>query len=239
MSDPSVRSGPSQQSRLIAIGDIHGCLKLLEALLTTLSPQPSDTLIFLGDMVDRGADSKGVIDRIMSLESYCKVISICGNHEEMMLGSCSEPEYIQYWLRFGGAEALASFGLPAEPESIALIPEKYTQWLRSLIRYHETEDFIFCHGAPHPETPLAQQKGELRWRFLQKKDSGHCSGKTVVCGHSEQRNGEVWQQEQLICIDTYAHGGGNLTALEIVNKHTGKVWQVSANTELKVHEVAF
>ena len=216
--------------RTFAFGDIHGCLSLLNTLLATLKPTPDDTLIFLGDMIDRGPDSKGVIDRIIALEQYCNVIAIGGNHEEMMLGSLSQPEYIKYWLRYGGDAALASFGLVAEASSVDQIPVKYRQWLSSLVAYFETEDFIFCHASPSRDIPIAAQQDDLRWRVLDNKDGRHLSGKTIICGHSEQRSGKVYQQEGLICIDTFAYGGGNLTALEIVNNASGRVWQVSDHT---------
>lgn len=225
-------------SRTFAIGDIHGCLTLLNKLVDTICPTPDDTLIFLGDMVDRGPDSKGVIDRIMVLQENCHVIAICGNHEEMMLGSINQPEYIKFWLRFGGVAALESFGLPADASSIHRIPTKYRRWLRSLVPYHETDNFIFCHGSPSRDIPMKAQRGDLRWRFLNKEDGRHLSGKTIICGHSEQRSGEVWQQEGLICIDTFAHGGGNLTALEVIDKDSGRVWQVTQDADPTIHDIA-
>lgn len=216
--------------RTFAIGDIHGCLSLLNTLLATLKPMPDDTFIFLGDMIDRGPDSKGVIDRIIALEKHCNVIAICGNHEEMMLGSLSQPEYIKYWLRYGGDAALASFGLVAEASSVSQIPVKYRQWLGSLLAYFETDDFIFCHASPNRGTPIAAQQDDLRWRVLDKHDGRHLSGKTIICGHSAQHSGKVYQQEGLICIDTFAYGGGNLTALELLSKTSAQIWQVSDHT---------
>lgn len=213
-------------SRMFAIGDIHGCLSLLDKLIDSIKPRAEDTLIFLGDMVDRGPNSKGVIDRLRLLESECQLITILGNHEEMMLGCINEPEFTAYWLRYGGDEALASFELPANQESLRQIPTVYIDWLKNLRPYYETQDFIFCHSAPKPNMPIDEQCEDLRWRKLNKQDVGHMSGKTVVCGHSEQRSGIVWRQDGLICIDTYAYGGGKLTALEIISPTQLMVWQV-------------
>lgn len=215
-------------SRLFAVGDIHGCLAPLNALIEAIEPTQQDTIIFLGDMVDRGPDTKGVLDRIMALEKECQVVAIAGNHEEMMVSCITEPEFAKSWLRFGGEQALASFGLPATPDSIKDIPFKYIYWLKSLARCIIMDDFIFCHAAANPNVPIENQNTELRWRFLNKNDGRHISGKTIICGHSEQKNGQIWQQDGLICIDTYAYGGGNLTALQVLNDHQFVAWQIDA-----------
>ena len=85
--------------KVYAIGDIHGCNEQLNTLLSTLNIQSDDTLIFLGDTIDRGADSKGVLDNIIYYQSLCHVILIQGNHEEMMLGAVDEKEYLKYCLK--------------------------------------------------------------------------------------------------------------------------------------------
>ncbi|WP_230656436.1 metallophosphoesterase family protein [Psychrobacter sp. I-STPA10] len=213
--------------RTFAIGDIHGCLSLLKTLLAHIQPTQDDTLIFLGDMVDRGEDSKGVLDCVMMLEKQCHVIVIKGNHEEMMLGSMSDTETAKFWLRYGGAEAMQSFGLQPSLEQIKHIPFKYKCWLESLRNYYETVDFIFCHATPKADISMDTQGDEgLRWRKLRKADGRHISGKTIICGHSEQRNGQVKQQEGIICIDTFAYGCGVLTALEV---ETLTAWQAQSD----------
>ncbi|WP_227430714.1 metallophosphoesterase family protein [Psychrobacter sp. I-STPA6b] len=214
-------------SRTFAIGDIHGCLTLLESLLAHIQPTQEDTLIFLGDMVDRGEDSKGVLDCVMSLEKQCHVIVIKGNHEEMMLGSMSDKETAKFWLRYGGLEAMQSFGLEPSLEQITNIPFKYKFWLESLRNYYETADFIFCHATPKADISIEKQGDEgWRWRKLRKADSRHISGKTIICGHSEQRDGQVKQQEGIICIDTFAYGCRVLTALQV---ETQTAWQVKSD----------
>ena len=72
-------------SRTIAIGDIHGCLAALNTLIDAIQPQHDDTLVTVGDYVDRGPDSKGVLDRMLELEKMCNLVPLLGNHEEMML----------------------------------------------------------------------------------------------------------------------------------------------------------
>lgn len=224
-------------SRLFAIGDIHGCLHLLNSLLAAIYPSTDDFIIFLGDLIDRGPDSKGVIDRIIKLSDTCQVMVIMGNHEEMVLQSMSDAEACRWWLSYGGEQALESFGLPATFEGLQNLPLSYQHWLASLLPYFETEDFIFCHGSPFADKPIGEQGDAIRWRKLDMSDAPHISGKTIICGHSEQQDGNVWQQPKLICIDTFAYGGGKLTALEIIDNQTMRAWQVGGDTNVITSEV--
>lgn len=217
-----------KMARIYAIGDVHGCNSLLIKLLTTISPQKDDTLIFLGDVIDRGEDSKGVLDTIMHYQSICHVILIQGNHEEMMLSAIHDKEYLKYWLKFGGIETLQSFGVMINQQELRQIPYAYYKLLKSSLTYYETEDFIFTHATPFANIEMNQQTDEgLRWRFIPPDGQDrHISGKTVICGHSAQKSGKVYHQDGLICIDTYAYGGGALTALEVTNM---QVYQIVDN----------
>lgn len=132
-----------------AIGDIHGCNQQLIALLSALNIQPDDTLIYLGDVIDRGADSKGVLDAIMHYQTLCHVILIKGNHEEMMLGAVYEREYLKYWLKFDGIETVQFFGVTNNLQGLKKIPFAYSKLLKLAIPYYETQDFIFTHAC-HP-----------------------------------------------------------------------------------------
>ena len=215
-------------SKIYAIGDVHGCNSLLIRLLTTISPQKDDTLIFLGDVIDRGANSKGVLDTIIYYQSICQVILIQGNHEEMMLGAIHDKEYLKYWLKFGGIETLQSFGVMINQQGLRQIPYAYYKLLKSSLTYYETEDFIFTHATPFANIEMNQQTDEgLRWRFIPPDGQDrHISGKTVICGHSAQESGKVYHQGGLICIDTHAYGGGALTALEVTSM---QVYQIVDN----------
>lgn len=210
-----------------AFGDIHGFNQPLEALLNAIKPTPDDTLIFLGDLIDRGKDSKGVLDTLLAYQKICNLILIQGNHEEMMFGAVHEKEYFKYWLKFGGVETLQSFGLPATLQGLKDVPFKYFKLLKSALPYYETDNYIFTHATPLPDVPMAQQSDDgLRWRFIPKGGQvPHISGKTIICGHSAQKSGKVYQSPNLICIDTDSHGGGYLTALEV---ETMTVWQVGS-----------
>ncbi|MBW4010596.1 MULTISPECIES: metallophosphoesterase family protein [Moraxella] len=212
-------------SKIYAIGDVHGCNSLLIKLLAAINPQKHDTVIFLGDVIDRGEDSKGVLDTIIQYQSICQVILIQGNHEEMMLGAVQEKEYLKYWLKFGGIETLQSFDVVISQQGLRQIPYEYYKLLKSSLPYHETENFIFTHATPLPHLPINQQTDEgLRWRFIPPDgQERHISGKTIICGHSAQKSGKVYHQDGLICIDTDAYGGGALTVLEVT---TMQVYQV-------------
>lgn len=205
---------------------------MLTALLEAINPQKDDTIIFLGDLIDRGDDSKGVIDTIWQYEKICTVITIMGNHEEMMINALKYADERKYWFKFGGIETMQSFGQTADLHGILGIDMKYFDWIKKLKLYHETDDFIFSHATPFYHLPMENQTSNgLRWRFIDKDDIGHITGKKIICGHSRQLSGEVLVQEDVICIDTYACGGGKLTALEI---ETMCAWQV--DQELTVNK---
>src|SRR5437870_6195602 len=104
------------QERTIAISDIHGCSAALAALLQAIDPTPFDTLVFLGDYIDRGPDSRGVFEQVIALAQRCSVVPLLGNHEEMLLAALEGQSELRYWLKFGGTEALASYGHRAGPE---------------------------------------------------------------------------------------------------------------------------
>lgn len=203
--------------KIYAIGDVHGCHAQLTTLLTALSIGPDDTLIFLGDVIDRGVDSKGVLDTILHYQSLCQVVLIKGNHEEMMLGAVHEREYLKYWLKFGGVETLQSFDVSTDLQGLKQIPFEYFKLLKSAVDYYETAEFIFCHATPLPHLTMDKQSDEgLRWRFIPPDgQDAHCTGKTIICGHSTQKDGKIYHHNNLICIDTCEHGNHCLTAIEV------------------------
>lgn len=216
--------------RTFAIGDIHGCNKMLNALLQAINPQQDDTLIFLGDLIDRGDDSKGVIDTIWRYEKMCRVIVIMGNHEEMMINALKYADERNFWLNVGGIKTMHSFQQTPDLHGMLAIPFKYFDWLKRLTLYHETDKFIFSHATPVCHLPMERQTDNgLRWRFLEKDDTGHMTGKKLICGHTAQKDGSVLMQGDIICIDTYACGGQKLTALEI---DTMTAWQVDNDLTL-------
>ena len=213
-------------SRLIAIGDIHGCASILRVILKDIDPQPDDCFIFLGDLINRGPDAKGVIDEIIALGEKCQVSAIMGNHEEMLLGAYQGgKDDIKFFLKFGGDKTLASYGVT----SVKDMPGDHLMFIASCKDYLETDDFIFVHAACHPNIPLASNPGEiLRWYKLEEDHPKHSSGKTVVCGHTAQK--QVLDLGHLLCIDTGCGiwPGGRLTAIDL---NSGKIWQAGGRNK--------
>ncbi|MBX7072196.1 MAG: serine/threonine protein phosphatase [Pirellulales bacterium] len=214
--------------RTIAIGDIHGCLAALDRVLAAIEPLANDTLIVLGDYVDRGSDSRGVIARLRQLAERCRLVVLTGNHEEMLLAARDDEVERDAWLRYGGAETLASYGAA----SLEGLPAADIEWILQGADGFETATHLFVHANYLPDLPLARQPVEvLRWESLwQRVPPRHISGKIAIVGHTAQHEGEIWDLGHLLCIDTYCHGGGWLTAMEV---DTRQVWQASRAGELR------
>jgi serine/threonine protein phosphatase 1 len=206
--------------RTIAIGDIHGCSTALAALVDLISLEPNDTIVTLGDYVDRGIDSKGVLDYLIALADRCRLIPLLGNHDEMMLHARDGRGDFQFWLNCGGDAALDSYGSTTSLESI---PAGHFRFLEGCLPLFETEPCFFVHANYRPDLPLDKQDGEtLRWLSLRDSvPTPHYSGKFAVVGHTPQP--EVLDLGHLICIDTGCCTGGWLTALDVTS---GKTWQV-------------
>lgn len=215
-------------ARTIAIGDIHGCSRALDALIGAIKPTPADTLVLLGDFVDRGPDSRGVLDRLVALDSRCRLVPILGNHDEMMIEALrgGDPGI---WYACGGAAAIASYGTDHD---LSVIPGRHVQFLESCLEYLETGTHIFLHANYDPDLPMDQQDpGMLRWESLKTHTPApHDSGKRVITGHSSQKSGEILDLGHIVCIDTFCYGGGWLTALEV---HTDQVWQADRTGRLR------
>lgn len=112
-----------QTSRTIAIGDIHGCFDAFDKLLQSLELRPTDTLVTLGDYVDRGPDSPRVVERLIALRSECRLVTLLGNHEAMMLGAMHDQQQASFWLRCGGAETMLSYQEAARENELAEVSE--------------------------------------------------------------------------------------------------------------------
>lgn len=205
--------------RIIAIGDIHGCSLALEAVLKLIAPEPSDTIITLGDYVDRGPDSKGVVEQLLTLGETCEHVPLIGNHEIMLLHALDNPAEVRFWLHCGGQATLDSYGGgPAD------IPYQHLKFLSGCRKFHETAEHFFVHANYVHSLPLPEQPDmALFWEHLQHTaPPRHVSGKTAIVGHTPQPSGDVLNLGHLLCIDTYCFGTGYLTALDV---QTGQVWQ--------------
>ncbi len=198
-------------ARTLVIGDIHGCDVALDVLLESLNVTADDTVVLLGDVVSRGPATRQCVERMLELRERCRLVFIRGNHEEMMLDSIAGGGMEPVWLAHGGKEALASYG-----GSYECIPAEHIEFLRSSIDYWETDAEIFVHANLEPGVPLEQQSREWRrWvRFLGFEEP-HPSGKRVICGHTPQPSGVPVVIEGWVCLDTWAYGGGYLSALDV------------------------
>lgn len=213
--------------RLLAIGDIHGCLLQFNDLLSLVRPEPGDQVVLLGDYVDRGPDSRGVLDRILELKrSGMNLVCLRGNHELMMQAARDGDVDLKTWLATGGTQTLGSYGSsPGRSGSLADVPDEHWAFLNDELHdYHETERHIFVHAGVLPSLELGLQVRDwLLWEKL-RDDMRHCSGKQIICGHTSQKSGEIKLVPGAACIDTYAYGGGWLTCLDTL---TGRYWQVN------------
>jgi len=210
--------------KTLAIGDIHGARTALECLLDWVAPAADDTLVTLGDYVDRGPDSKGTIELLISLQDQLDLIPLRGNHEVMLLQARHAPKLAEAWLECGGRETLASYG-QATVETIQSIPDSHWSFIGSTALYHQTPSHIFAHANIDPGLPLDQQEeSTLLWDFLMPDRSRprHISGKTLVCGHSPQPTYLPLDLRTAIVIDTDPARGGWLTCLDTA---TGEYWQ--------------
>lgn len=219
--------------RAYAIGDVHGRLDLLDRLLAAVErdvserPPRKSLLIFLGDLIDRGPDSKGVIERLRTYRhDRLKPHFLAGNHEEVLLRLLAgERGILASWLSFGGAECLQSYGVDpvsvaqaSEPNGLALvkqaIPEAHASFIGGFSDTISLGDYLFVHAGVRPGVDLSlQSQSDLRWirsPFLE-DDADH--GFVVVHGHSIAHQVEF--RPNRIGIDTGAYRTGVLTALAV------------------------
>jgi Calcineurin-like phosphoesterase len=214
-------------ARTIAIGDIHGCSAALRALIDAIQPTTEDTLVLVGDYVDRGPDSRGVLDLVLELEKRCCVVPLLGNHELMLLDAIENPHVIFYWLECGGNATLASYD-----GQLINIPPEHLAFVRRCKRYYETTTHFFVHANYAAQIPLDEQPDYLLfWEHLYAHlPLPHENGKIAIVGHTSQKNGEVRDLGHVVCLDTFCHGGGWLTAMEVPS---GQIWQADRNGRLR------
>jgi serine/threonine protein phosphatase 1 len=213
--------------RLLAIGDIHGCSLALDTLLEMVGPRDDDRLVTLGDYVDRGPDSRGVLHRLLALHRTGRLVPLRGNHDVMMLQARHRFD-TPMWLACGGAQTLTSYGL--RPRDIASlgeeVPESHWRFLEEVcVDWHETDKHFFVHANAYPDLPLDEQPlYMLHWEKLY-EPCAHFSGKVMVCGHTPQPSGLPEDLGTTLCIDTGVYEPhGWLTCLDVL---TGRYWQAN------------
>lgn len=225
-------SGPRGR-RAYAIGDVHGCLDLLNRLLARIEaeiargPKRKTSIIFLGDLIDRGEASAQVVERLRTYAPPgAKAHFIMGNHEEVLLRLVAgETELLPSWLRFGGAETLRSYGVdPATlvgmpPEAIRrrlrqAIPGEHIEFLKSFADSISFGGYLFVHAGIRPGIDLSEQsQTDLRW--IREPFLGDTSDYGFVVVHGHTISNEVEVTDNRIGIDTGAYCTGTLSALAI------------------------
>lgn len=207
-------------SRLIAVGDIHGRFSKLVDLMEEIKPQKDDTLVFLGDYIDRGPKSYDVVDFILKMgEENPNMITLRGNHEDfvisLFLGN-QDQKMRNLWLKLnGGDQTLASY------KGSGQFLKVHQDFYMNLPVSWETEKYFFCHAGIRPGVPLTKQRAvdllEIREPFL---NSTADFGKIIVHGHTPVEKPEILPNR--INIDTGAGWNGPLTAIELPSY---RIWQ--------------
>jgi serine/threonine protein phosphatase 1 len=215
--------------RTIAIGDIHGCDAALTAILAAVAPATDDTIVVLGDFVDRGPNTCGVIEQLLELSRRCQLVTLLGNHEEMLLLARDDDLELRAWLQFGGRETLESYGVT----QLTGVPDGHIRFITNCRQFFENDTHLFVHASYLADKePKEFPPHVLRWESLWERiPPPHHSGKKVVVGHTALQEGEVFDLGYLTCIDTYCYGGGWLTALEPA---TGTRWQADRAGNLRI-----
>lgn len=220
-------------TRVYAVGDIHGCHDLLDRLLDSIHsdldayPSPRPVFVFLGDYIDRGPQSRETLDRLMDHAAHFESIFIRGNHESMILGALFDRSRLDQWLRFGGISTLLSYGM--EPDFIEsnksklavvqgvfqqIFPGKHYRFLRGMQDSFALGDYFFAHAGTRPGVALERQKtADLHWIRDDFLSSAYDYGRIIVHGHTPVNSVDV--RANRINIDTGAFATGRLTCLVI------------------------
>ncbi len=208
-------------TRVIAIGDIHGCSKTFNKLLfDNLRIELTDEIYCLGDYIDRGFDSKGVVDLILKLRSDgFQIHTLRGNHEQLMIDSPLDREIFQNWFLLGGNRTLKSFGV----ENYTELQPIYRNFFESTQLYIEHEKFIFVHaGLNFNRSDIFEDKEAMLWIRSMNVNLQKLAGRILIHGHHPKPVSEIMKQEIAgeINIDggcVYKHSEtlGSLVALNL------------------------
>jgi serine/threonine protein phosphatase 1 len=222
--------------RYLAIGDIHGCYDALRTLAAEVPFTRSDTIITLGDYVDRGPNSCAVLDWLIAYAKRGKLVALRGNHEIMMLRARDSEDLVKDWLFNGGDKTLASYSHFGDAGRLVDVPDSHWDFLEMQTHpFFETERHFFVHGAALPNYAFDEQpEFMLYWGAFDDRGP-HESGKIMVCGHTPQKTGRPKSIGHAVCIDTWAHGKGWLTCLDV---STGIYWQANQRGERRCGSLA-
>ncbi|NIQ94113.1 MAG: serine/threonine protein phosphatase, partial [Desulfuromonadales bacterium] len=190
--------------------------------LDKIAPTADDQLVFLGDYIDRGPDSRGVVDLLLQLEKELpETVFLRGNHEQMLLDFLAGTDHLAFLLN-GGNATLASYQTETSRPSL---PAEHLNFFSNLRSHYIYEDFIFVHAGLRPGVPIEeQQERDMLWIRGEFINSDYDWGKKVVFGHSPQP--DVLRKANMIGLDTGAVYGDCLTGCDLLS---GELWQVAAS----------
>ena len=216
------------KGRLLAIGDIHGCAEELATMLKAIAPASGDTIVFIGDYVDRGPSAHDAIEVLLTVESSgAQAVFLKGNHEDMMLSFLGLPgHYGESFLFNGGADTLESYGIHhyTQEQALEQLPAQHLDFLKHLTTSYHRPPFFFVHAGILPSVPLDQQVVEdmlwIRHEFIHNR---HRLDATIVFGHTPMREILVDLPYKL-GIDTGLVYGGKLSCVDFTQ---GVVHQVA------------
>ena len=181
--------------RYIAITDIHGEKSKLDSVLAQIEPTDNDVYVFMGDYIDRGPDSKGVIDRVIEWGENHRCVYLIGSHEYALLHASSDEYYKFLFDNYGGPATVRSYG------SFDNIFKTHGDFFRNLKFYYLTEKYLFVHAGINPNYPLEEQDEVdlvyIRGKFIYSK---HKLPQKIIFGHTEFD--EPYIDDDKICIDT-------------------------------------
>ena len=181
--------------RFIAITDIHGELRKLESVLSKIDVRQDDTFVFLGDYIDRGPDSKGVVEKVIEISEQYKTITLIGSHEYALLHADKDDYYHYLFWNYGGPATVKSYG--GRFENILAI---HGDFFRSLKFYHLTDDYLFVHAGIDPRYSLDEQcETDLVYIRSAFYNRPHNLSQKIIFGHTEFDAPLV--QDDKICID--------------------------------------
>jgi len=219
---------------IYAVGDIHGCLDEFERVLARIRTDAAarcltrPTLVVLGDVIDRGPQSREVIEMLMgdALRAEFGLVVLRGNHEQMLVDGATDWRTAELWLHNGGAETIESYGVAIGGKAprrflrefyLEALPEAHRLWMAELPLTHRVGRWLFVHAGVNPDRPLAKQRpADLLWirdRFLDHA-GGYPGGVKVVHGHTPDL--QVAITPHRVGLDTGCGGDGWLSAVGIV-----------------------
>lgn len=192
-------------------------------LVDFVGVQTHDIIISLGDYVDRGPNSRAVLDWLIDRHKTGRLIPLRGNHEIMMVESRHNDKLCQQWREFGGTATLNSYSSLGGQGDLADIPEFHWQFLENDLRAtFETKTHFFVHANADPTLAFNDQPEYMLYWEKYNNPPLHESGKIMVCGHTSQKSGIPLTNGNAICIDTWAYGHGWLSCLDV---ESGTIWQ--------------